>query len=678
MTEGFPALSSVVLGSAGLLVLTCAVGWRYSSWILPQGPGSVLLAPAVGMAIHACVSLLLCVVVGLSWLSLAASVALSLTIGLAPRLLTRGRDPASPSLPPQLLAFAVAAALIAILPILPILPQATHGGVGLGSQIYDHAKVAIIDEIAREGRLPPGIPFFSGPEAPPNLRYYYLLHFVAAQVRLAGITGWEADIASTWFVAFASLLAMAALAVRTAGRLRAAWWVLPLSMAGRLRHTAALFDVSLLDRLLSDEAALPWPDQASWVPQHVISAVLAVLAVISIARLTSLRRWSTQGVLLSAVLAAAAFGFSAWVGGIALACALAATILAVLVAHGRALQVRLTLGHLAATGMLALALASPFLVAQSGLVSERAFPIEIETLPVLVIQTGWRLLLLLNIAGYWLVFLPLELQAVFLPGIAALLLLRSPSRTDDDVSWRLVSASAIVAFLLVAQFMKSTIGSNDLGWRAVIPGFILLTPWAAALLDRLIGDGRPAPRQIGAGLILLMCAAGVPAGFTSTLGEGTRQYFAETPTSEQVAFATAPRLWAAVRRHRTPGERVLNNPASLAELTPWPVNIGWALLADAPSCAAATDLIWTFVQIPRERAEDVMLPLERLFAGIAATDDIAFIFGALRCRIVVLTPADAAWATNALANVPGLTLLEEEPQAWRIYRWVPGSGAGAH
>src|SRR5262249_35211142 len=147
--------------------------------------------------------------------------------------LRRARAPALPSVSPQLLAFVLVAALVAVLSILPILPQIAHGGVGLGSQIYDHAKVAIIDGIAREGRVPPVNPFFSGPEVHSRLLYYYLLYFVGAQLRqLIGISGWEADIATTWFAAFASLLMMGALAVRVTGRLRAAWWILPLSMAG--------------------------------------------------------------------------------------------------------------------------------------------------------------------------------------------------------------------------------------------------------------------------------------------------------------------------------------------------------------------------------------------------------------------------------------------------------------
>ena len=77
--------------------------------------------------------------------------------------------------------------------------------------MFDHAKAAIIDDIVRLG-LPPGNPFFGAPE--PRLVYYYLWHFSAAiPAALWRTSGWEADIALTWFTAFASLCLMMGLAV---------------------------------------------------------------------------------------------------------------------------------------------------------------------------------------------------------------------------------------------------------------------------------------------------------------------------------------------------------------------------------------------------------------------------------------------------------------------------------
>ncbi len=89
----------------------------------------------------------------------------------------------------------------------------------LADPVFDHAKVALIDDMARLG-LPPGNPFFAdgGPFA-----YYYLWHFGAAEVaRLLGVSGWAADAGLTWFAAFAALAAMMGLAVWLSRRASAA------------------------------------------------------------------------------------------------------------------------------------------------------------------------------------------------------------------------------------------------------------------------------------------------------------------------------------------------------------------------------------------------------------------------------------------------------------------------
>ena len=108
------------------------------------------------------------------------------------------------------------AALLAVIPTLAILPKETGDGVALAGPMFDHAKVAIIDDMARLG-LPPGNPFFGA--AGDRLAYYYLWYFGAAQfARVLGISGWEADVAMTWFSAFASLTLMMGLAAWFAAR----------------------------------------------------------------------------------------------------------------------------------------------------------------------------------------------------------------------------------------------------------------------------------------------------------------------------------------------------------------------------------------------------------------------------------------------------------------------------
>src|SRR5262249_9400167 len=148
----------------------------------------------------------------------------------------------------------------------------------LSPAIFDHSKVAMIDEMARLG-LPPGNPFLSGQ---PALAYYYLWHFSAAELSLAtGVNGWEADAALTAFTAYASIMLMMGLAVTLSGRPVACFFVPPLAFAGSLRPVLEfLFGKTALYSVVWPPTGFAgWFFQATWVPQHIASATCVLLAI---------------------------------------------------------------------------------------------------------------------------------------------------------------------------------------------------------------------------------------------------------------------------------------------------------------------------------------------------------------------------------------------------------------
>ena len=120
----------------------------------------------------------------------------------------------TPAVPPwTFAAAALLAGVLALVPAAAIVPKYYGDAVQLADPIFDHAKIAIIDAMARLG-VPPVNPVFGEFGAPGRLAYYYLWHFSAAELALvARATGWEADIGLTWFTAFASLSLMMGLAV---------------------------------------------------------------------------------------------------------------------------------------------------------------------------------------------------------------------------------------------------------------------------------------------------------------------------------------------------------------------------------------------------------------------------------------------------------------------------------
>src|SRR3569623_2025123 len=188
------------------------------------------LAPALGWAVHSALALPECFAFGLNRVTVNAVFAVPL---VAAAVLWRRRDSAGARAPlPAWLVAAVltGAALIAFVVMAVDLPKVSDLGVTLAAPIFDHSKIAMIDDMARLG-VPPGNPFYGG-EGPARLSYYYLWHFSAAELsQLTGLPGWASDAGMSFFPGFAGVLAMAGLAIWLSGRASAALWLVLRSLA---------------------------------------------------------------------------------------------------------------------------------------------------------------------------------------------------------------------------------------------------------------------------------------------------------------------------------------------------------------------------------------------------------------------------------------------------------------
>ena len=122
-------------------------------------------------------------------------------------------------------------------------------------------------------------------------------------------------------------------------------------------------------------------------------------------------------------------------------------------------------------------------------------------------------------------------------------------------------------------------------------------------------------------------------------------------------------------------ERVANNPLFLEHMTPWPVNISWALLANRRSCYASAALVGPFSAVAASRATSAIdAQFNRVFAGEADADDIAQLATQYNCSVAVVTPQDGAWRRDPFAASPYYRLVEDNA-AWRIYKLTTLAGA---
>ena len=182
-----------------------------------------------------------------------------------------------------------------------------------------------------------------------------------------------------------------------------------------------------------------------------------------------------------------------------------------------------------------------------------------------------------------------------------------------------------------------------------------------------------------AGIALLprrtMIAAAAICGLLLSLPDAVKMIhdnFTGKATQANRLFAQTPELWAAVRRHAAPNDRVGNNPLFLQEMTLWPVNISWALLANRSSCFAGRELAIAYVQLTRERREAIQAQFVRVFDGHGTSADVSELATGYGCDVVVITPQDGAWTSDPFESNANYRLTEVREGRWKIYKLVPG------
>ncbi len=631
------------------------LGFAVGRHLLPRAivPGA---APALGWAVQSAVSLPIFFLLGFSLLTVVGVTALSLVVGIGLMLARVIPDeaPASSTIP--VWAYG-AAALLALAPAAAIMPKFAADTVYFADAIFDHSKIAIIDAMTREG-LPPVNPIFAGSGTPDRLVYYYLWHFSAAALALPlGASGWEADTGLTWFTAFASLTLMMGLAVWLSRRSIAAAWVMVLAAAASLWELLGwMFPIGLNRVVLPPIGMAGWLYQATWVPQHLAAASCVVVAVVLIARYAERQ---SAGLLVTLVLTiAAGFESSTYVGGVTFALGALVAVPILFVTSEPEQQRRFAVGMVVAAVLVA-CLVAPFVLDQLEIVKVRGggHPVVFGPYAVFGPWSPDSLRRLLDLPGFWLILLPIELPASYVAGIIALAVLLRGAR--PALEKRVLAAFACLggAGLCVSWLLVSTFGdNNDLRLRAIIPAAIVLIVAAAAGLTLM-------PRRIWivgaalAGLVLSLpdtakIIHGNVAGVLRPGGNG---------------FAGSPELWDAVRRYAPPNARVANNPLFLHELTEWPANISWALLADRSSCFAGRELALAFAPLPPGRRDAIDEQFVRVFDGSVMPGDVRDLATRFGCEVVVVVPQDGAWINDPFAQSADYRLAEERDGKWRIY-----------
>jgi hypothetical protein len=650
--------SSVNAALCALLATAfCTVlGYALTRQVLPRAL-ALGAAPILGWAVFSAATLPILTAIGFSAVEVAAVAAVCLVVAAASLLLQPRPAETAPDIAIKPYCFA-AAGLVALVPAAAILPKFSADGVHLATPIFDHSKIAIIDAMTRQG-LPPVDPAFGPTGAAGALVYYYLWHFSAAELALPlRASGWEADIGLTWFTAFASLCVMMAAAVWLSMRTSAALWVVAFAAAASLREASRLsFGTYNLEPFLQHPNGFAgWLYQSAWAPQHLMSASCTVTAMLLIVHYAA--RQSLTRLVTLVLVVVAGFESSVFVGGVIFAIAALASV-PLLLADVAAKQRRAVAAGLLAAAVLTVCLAAPFIRDELAAVSARegAHPIIFHHLDVLGEKFPPSLRRFLDGPAYWLILLPIEFPATFVAGtVSFVAMLRNGDAGPEHTAAKLLFTLA-AAGLSVSWLLASTLGdNNDLGLRAILPAAMVLIVGTAIAMTAI-------PRR---SVIVAAALGGLALSLPDTIAM-IASNVKGAPAAQSKVFAESPELWSAVRRYAAPTARVANNPLYLQDLTPWPVNISWALIADRSSCFAGRELVLALAPLPADRREAINAQFVRVFAGQGSPQDVHALASEYGCDVVVLVPQDGAWSNDPYATSAEYRLAESRENRWRIY-----------
>jgi hypothetical protein len=693
------AVAAIWLTIPGWLVLR-ALGWqRYY-----RGALALLVSPALGICSFAPFSLLIASwhyrrheLIG-SWVvfNLLALLAATWRRDLS----TSIAGSASSSEPVHLKAFAslllpIACGLFALMVAQNIFPAVRNNGLYVNEMLFDHTKVAISDAMVRQG-FPVANPFYAPGGKRIPLTYYYLWNFLASQPKvLVGVDGWPADVAMTAYTSFAAAGLVVALAVQLSRRAAAGFLALLMASVTQIADPLLPMIFPSYPHWGTTRALfLPLWLQCTWVPQHVTSACAIVLGMILLSDIAQRpdppnRVGIATRIAALGLFCAAAAGSSFWVGGIALVCAQPAILLALRSAQLDRARWMAILKTVVWSLPVALCVFAPILYPQ--IVSPKPLrqPIVLAIWPATVwpsiaAASGWFTRLAAGagqIVLFWLIYLPLTLGVCVVIGLPAVL----ARRGDPTIGARTLRALAVFcgfAFLIIAQFVKSRVVYDDLGWRAPIVSMMLLAPWASAALLELTMRGPVGPDWNARAIFVRWRRVTISLGWAVLiLGLISTGLFYHTPLwagvkPRQLAarrdLLLQQRAWRDVRRFARPADLVQANPDGFIVIGVQPGQLTQALFSNRATAYGGLNGVRTFAYAydPGQRKEDY-LRLHRIFAGQPRATDIAYLHDVLGVKVILVNRIDGVWNSTALQKSRLYRLALQRPY-YRVYIYIAG------
>lgn len=573
------------------------------------------------------------------------------------------------------------AMLWALIPATNIYPVLFEQGLFVNGHIYDHMKIAIIKSITREG-LPVLNPFYAplGERIP--LIYYYAWHFDASLVKLlTGVSAWQADIALTWFTSFATVLLLAALAIRITQKRITGYYVLLLALMGPYFNILSAILGFRWNKLVNHpdthELEVLWV-QLSWAPQHVFSALTSVVLIFLTSHALHNKSFRWQHAWLIGLTAAAGFGSSIWVGGIALLCIIPFVLLMLKISDTDCSKM---FTPLLSALLICIVFSFPILTAiTSGPAGVEGLPLTIKVfLSSLLTESNSFPQKVIHIFLYWWQFLPLSFGIVYILGLLAVLRYR-PKNSEIRLFF-ILSVVVILGDLLFIQFIQSNIANNDFGWRTVLIPAMLLIIWGSVTLTELSDTTNRCSLLVisprGKHIFTALAWIGITLGMASTIvllrwPEPVRQSGAPDQAFNELHqdFLKLSMAWQAINKHTGKSDLVQSNPDSPYNtvITPWSAPASLALLGNRATAYSEPESATVFAFSYSEKQRQAHhLAVKAIFLPQPTLEALLYARDTLNIKALLVDHHDPCWASQAFEKSGLFSLVESHP-TYKIYR----------
>lgn len=546
---------------------------------------------------------------------------------------------------------------VAYVTMLPLFEWVFDGGMYFASPIFDHAKAALVDSIARSG-IPPKSPYLADGGVPVTVSYYYGWHALAAQFCIfAGVSGYLADVSFVGLTSLLVLSGMCAFAVKLSsspekGRVILLTTIFAFFSCPPQLHESVkpLFHPDITNVL--SPGFWGWLDDSFWVPQHIFAGCLVLTAVYFASELlqeTSAPRRRKLSVLLGVLLATSFFS-SIFAGLIA--ASLFAGALLVACALDRELRglVGKNIACIAVSAGMAAGITLPFLlhiIAFSSSTSPVVFGIFPSYTREGVLAWASAFFHFYGLVLVWRFGMAYVLSAAFM-------------FTKTSLFGRLLKILCL-GILCSVFFVHSNYYSNDFGWRVPAAVESIIIVFAAVLTDRVLRAGRYAA-LIGVPVLVGYFLLVLPTVYTEVKYQGA-------PNEARKVFASAKVGWEDVKRLTEPSDMVLSNPAGFTGLYGIgenDTNVFFSLYAQRGTPIA--DLIFTETYSLFYDKDKLKARFERVkafFEGSPTQDDVNYIAQDLKVKAILITPLDGLW--NKPGEIGAAYDLARDTKEYRVY-----------